>query len=362
MSVFAQFSVGRSPSRRPAARRGAAHLRGPPLHRAVQGHHLQLQCQFLPLRHARARPRHGPRPRADARPQLAARLDRHARVGHGPISTAPRRPATSSSPTCLPPLSGCRHEGRYRLTFNLYEQIKDEKDMDRDPSESKLQCERSESFDWRMEVKSNEFVVFSAKKFPGLTESTVLSRTVAEQGCRVRIRRDVRMRRRENKSGRPVRRRGRVCPAAAAPRRPRSPTTTPRPLHEQRERPADPLQRRRRPAPPLQRLPGPRRPLVPRRPRPATLASGAPRQTAHYPPQPYSREQHHSHSSSVPPSPSYAAPSAPAPVGRRLSPAAAAAAVALLPGAAAVATRSRCPTRRRRRRPTLPSTGGRLPP
>jgi hypothetical protein len=52
----------------------------------------------------------------------------------------------------------------------------------------------------RLEVKSSPFTVFSAKKFPGLTESTALSRMVAEQGCRVRIRRDVRMRRRENKS------------------------------------------------------------------------------------------------------------------------------------------------------------------
>lgn len=52
----------------------------------------------------------------------------------------------------------------------------------------------------RLEVKSLPFNVFSAKKFPGLSESTALSRMVAEQGCRVRIRRDVRMRRRENKS------------------------------------------------------------------------------------------------------------------------------------------------------------------
>ncbi|KAK0127775.1 velvet protein [Cadophora gregata f. sp. sojae] len=55
-------------------------------------------------------------------------------------------------------------------------------------------------FDWRLEIKSELFTVFSAKKFPGLAESTSLSRTVAEQGCRVRIRRDVRMRRREGKS------------------------------------------------------------------------------------------------------------------------------------------------------------------
>ncbi|CAK7209267.1 hypothetical protein SCUCBS95973_000381 [Sporothrix curviconia] len=92
-----------------------------------------------------------------------------------------------------------RHEGRYRLTFNLFEQTKEFADLDREMHDGSA-AHTPESFDWRMEVKSNDFMVFSAKKFPGLTESTALSRTVAEQGCRVRIRRDVRMRRREGKS------------------------------------------------------------------------------------------------------------------------------------------------------------------
>ncbi len=92
-----------------------------------------------------------------------------------------------------------RHEGRYRLTFNLFEQIKEAPDFDKDRMDGSPAF-TSESFHWRMEVKSNDFMVFSAKKFPGLTESTALSRTVAEQGCRVRIRRDVRMRRREGKT------------------------------------------------------------------------------------------------------------------------------------------------------------------
>ncbi|KAL1894543.1 hypothetical protein Sste5346_005778 [Sporothrix stenoceras] len=91
-----------------------------------------------------------------------------------------------------------RHEGRYRLTFNLFEQTKEFADLDKETHDGAAHT--PESFDWRMEVKSNDFMVFSAKKFPGLTESTALSRTVAEQGCRVRIRRDVRMRRREGKS------------------------------------------------------------------------------------------------------------------------------------------------------------------
>ncbi|RDL38240.1 uncharacterized protein BP5553_02580 [Venustampulla echinocandica] len=97
-----------------------------------------------------------------------------------------------------------RHEGKYYLSFNLYEETKDGKDADAepstDPSKPKLAGvpgSPNSSFDWRLEVKSAPFTVFSAKKFPGLAESTPLSRTVAEQGCRVRIRRDVRMRRRD---------------------------------------------------------------------------------------------------------------------------------------------------------------------
>lgn len=89
-----------------------------------------------------------------------------------------------------------RHEGKYKLQFNLYEETKDPKDFD--PDEPKR--DENTSFVWRLEVKSAPFTVYSAKKFPGLAESTVLSRTVAEQGCRVRIRRDVRMRRRDSKN------------------------------------------------------------------------------------------------------------------------------------------------------------------
>ncbi|KAF9878584.1 sexual development activator [Colletotrichum karsti] len=89
-----------------------------------------------------------------------------------------------------------RHEGRYVLAFHLYEEIKnpEDRDMASDPSDDDYPC-----FNWRMAVKSVPFSVFSAKKFPGLTESTNLSKTISEQGCRVRIRRDVRMRRREGK-------------------------------------------------------------------------------------------------------------------------------------------------------------------
>lgn len=91
-----------------------------------------------------------------------------------------------------------RHEGKYRLSFNLYEELKDGKDDDQaDDASTTTQGAGEAHVTHRLEVKSQPFTVYSAKKFPGLATSTNLSRTVAEQGCRVRIRRDVRMRRRE---------------------------------------------------------------------------------------------------------------------------------------------------------------------
>ncbi|MCJ1457425.1 velvet protein [Mycoblastus sanguinarius] len=103
-----------------------------------------------------------------------------------------------------------RHEGLYRLAFSLYEELKESKDADVEPPEGspKTRDELLMSHPmaprahvhYRLEVKSVPFAVYSAKKFPGLAESTPLSRTVAEQGCRVRIRRDVRMRRRDKAS------------------------------------------------------------------------------------------------------------------------------------------------------------------
>ena len=104
-----------------------------------------------------------------------------------------------------------RHEGKFRLSFNLYEELKESKDEDVESAHSSPETKdikpprnpgippKNHVF-WRLEVKSVPFSVFSAKKFPGLAESTNLSRVVAEQGCRVRIRRDVRMRRRDTKS------------------------------------------------------------------------------------------------------------------------------------------------------------------
>ncbi|KAK5173030.1 velum formation- protein [Saxophila tyrrhenica] len=94
-----------------------------------------------------------------------------------------------------------RHEGYYRLSFSLYEELREAKDEDQGEEVPRTNGNDGSHVTHRLEVKSKPFQVYSAKKFPGLTESTSLSRTVAEQGCRVRIRRDVRMRKREGKSG-----------------------------------------------------------------------------------------------------------------------------------------------------------------
>ena len=105
-----------------------------------------------------------------------------------------------------------RHEGKYRLSFNLFEETKDAKDADADSGPGNQQSIKvmapnganamspQSHVHFRQEVKSEPFSVFSAKKFPGLKESTTIRRIVSEQGCRGRIRRDVRMRRRDPKA------------------------------------------------------------------------------------------------------------------------------------------------------------------
>ena len=67
-----------------------------------------------------------------------------------------------------------RHEGKYRLSFDLYEDAKIAKAMDKEFT-----------MDWVMELKSDVFEAFSGIGSPELVESTVLTRTMAEQGCRV---------------------------------------------------------------------------------------------------------------------------------------------------------------------------------
>jgi Velvet factor/Clr5 domain len=95
-----------------------------------------------------------------------------------------------------------RHEGRYRFCFNLYETTKhlEDYDINQPGGDLSIVSEHStnpnnstEDCHWRMDIQSAPFTIYSAKKYPGLAQSTVLSGTVAEQGCRVRIRRDVRL-------------------------------------------------------------------------------------------------------------------------------------------------------------------------
>jgi hypothetical protein len=99
-----------------------------------------------------------------------------------------------------------RHEGFYRLRFSLFEGIKHEADADSGkPFDTSVTADsptpvRHEGVFNRMDVVSTSFRVWSAKKFPGLERSTELSINLSDQGCRVRIRRDVRQRKRPVKA------------------------------------------------------------------------------------------------------------------------------------------------------------------
>lgn len=90
-----------------------------------------------------------------------------------------------------------RHEGKYRLVFNLFETLKDPQDDDVQDGLEHASFPSAAHVTGRIEVKSKIFTVYSAKKFPGLASSTELSKTLADQGCRVRIRRDVRQKKKE---------------------------------------------------------------------------------------------------------------------------------------------------------------------
>lgn len=139
---------------------------------------------------------------------LYASLEQSRKVIRGRVPGQPNPPILTGVPASgmayldrpsqagyfiFPDLS-VRHEGYYNLAFSLFETTKDEKDFDVDTGDN-----LPPGVDWRMDIKTNPFEVYSAKKFPGLKESTDLSKQVAEQGCRVRIRREIRMRKRDNK-------------------------------------------------------------------------------------------------------------------------------------------------------------------
>lgn len=138
------------------------------------------------------------RPMAHGRVQTPAATETPAFTGV-PVSGMAYLDRPAEAGYFLFPDLSVRHEGRYKLLFNLYEELKEEADLDFDDTEPDNSFYNTKWFSWRMQVRTVDFSVYSAKKFPGLSESTTLSRTVAEQGCRVRIRRDVRMRRRDGK-------------------------------------------------------------------------------------------------------------------------------------------------------------------
>ena len=105
-----------------------------------------------------------------------------------------------------------RHEGWYRIKFHLFEQPKRREDFDHvRPSSTAASAfedmgNSSAPNDQEMMVNmthvySKPFQVYSAKKFPGLRESTELSQIIADQGCRVRIRKEVRQRKCDTKAG-----------------------------------------------------------------------------------------------------------------------------------------------------------------
>ncbi|KAJ3090800.1 hypothetical protein HK102_002620 [Quaeritorhiza haematococci] len=73
-----------------------------------------------------------------------------------------------------------RMEGRYRLKFTLFEIV-------------------GSQIRYRASVFSEVFDVYPAKKFPGMAESTPLSRAFAEQGLRIRIRKEPHARRTRKK-------------------------------------------------------------------------------------------------------------------------------------------------------------------
>ncbi|ORZ00102.1 velvet factor-domain-containing protein, partial [Absidia repens] len=73
-----------------------------------------------------------------------------------------------------------RMEGKYRLKLSLFEII----------GKEVFHCKS---------ILSDQFIVYSAKKFPGMEESTFLSRSFADQGLKIRIRKELRQRRKAGK-------------------------------------------------------------------------------------------------------------------------------------------------------------------
>jgi hypothetical protein len=102
------------------------------------------------------------------------------------------------------------HEGNYRLCFSLYEMTSNSENGDvaavevdignRNRQHSRDAAPPRDEFSWRININSAMFTVSRAQEYPGLAESTPLSRVLIEQSVRLKMRRAVRMRRRLSKT------------------------------------------------------------------------------------------------------------------------------------------------------------------
>ena len=85
-------------------------------------------------------------------------------------------------------------EGFFRLKFNLFE-------ISPVPSSRALTTDSQLEANYVQSVISQPFQVFAAKTFPGMSQSTFLSRSFSDQGVRIRIRKEHRIQVRQNRSG-----------------------------------------------------------------------------------------------------------------------------------------------------------------
>ena len=86
-----------------------------------------------------------------------------------------------------------RTEGRFRLRFTLLQIDFDESSVESEFSSSSYTGESAvPSRQLLAECLSDEFTVYSAKKFPGMTESTNLTKAFARQGLKIPVRNETR--------------------------------------------------------------------------------------------------------------------------------------------------------------------------
>lgn len=80
-------------------------------------------------------------------------------------------------------------EGFFKLKFSLFEIVT----VHSQPNASAPKSSQQQEVNYMKSVVSRPFQVYSAKGFPGMAQSTVLSRRFSDQGVRIRIRKEHRM-------------------------------------------------------------------------------------------------------------------------------------------------------------------------